>query len=60
VSVPFTAVSAVQMIDSLAENFKKRFNDFRSHAADIRIFETPYSSEVSDASERLRLKSIEI
>jgi hypothetical protein len=32
VSVPFPSVHAVEMTDSLAENFKMIFNDFRSHA----------------------------
>jgi hypothetical protein len=38
VGVPFPSVGAVEMISSLDENFKMRFNDFRSHATNIRIF----------------------
>jgi hypothetical protein len=43
VSVLFQCVRAVEMTESLAENFKTRFNDFRSHATNIRIFENPFS-----------------
>jgi hypothetical protein len=32
VSVPFQSIHAVEMIDSLTENFKMRFNGFHSHA----------------------------
>jgi hypothetical protein len=35
VSVPFPSVRAVEMIDSLTDNFKMRFNDFRRHATNI-------------------------
>jgi hypothetical protein len=49
-------VHAVEVIDSLAENFKIRFNDFRSHATNIHIFENPFSVEVSDAPEKLQLE----
>jgi hypothetical protein len=50
VSVPFPRVCAIEVIDSLAESFKTRFNDFRSHATNIRIVENPFSVEVSDAA----------
>jgi hypothetical protein len=36
------SVRAAEVIDSLAENFKMRPNNFRSHTTNIRIFE-PYS-----------------
>jgi hypothetical protein len=35
-----SSVRAVEMIDSSAKNFKMTFNDFRSHATNIHIFET--------------------
>jgi hypothetical protein len=41
------------MADSLAENFKMRFNDFCNHAANIWIFGNPFSIEVSDAPEKI-------
>jgi hypothetical protein len=43
VSVPFARVHAVEMIHSLADNFKMRSNDFRSHATNKCIFEDPFS-----------------
>jgi hypothetical protein len=49
VSVHFPGVHAVEMIDSLVENFKMRLSDFRSHATNIRIF----SIEGIDAPEKL-------
>jgi hypothetical protein len=52
VSVPFPSAHAVEMIDSLAENFKMRFNDLCSHATNICIFENPFSIDVSDAPEK--------
>jgi Ran GTPase-activating protein (RanGAP) involved in mRNA processing and transport len=55
VTVPFSSVHAVEMTDYLAENFKMRFNDFCSHAINIRIFENAFSIEVSDAPEKLQL-----
>jgi len=48
VSVPFPSVRALDAVDSLAENFKMRFSDFRSHATIARIFENQFSVEVSD------------
>jgi hypothetical protein len=59
-SVPFPSVCAVEMFDSLAKNFKMRFNDFCSHATNICIFETPFSIEVSDAAEKLQLEMTEL
>jgi hypothetical protein len=50
VSVRFPGLCAVEMIDSLIENFKIRFNDLHSHDTNIQISETPFSPEVSDAS----------
>jgi hypothetical protein len=50
VGVRFQSVGAVEMIDSLTEYIKIRFNDFHSHATNIQIPETPFSLEVSDAS----------
>jgi len=48
------------MIGSLAESFKMRFNDFRSHTANIRIFENTFSVEVSDGPEKLQLEMYEL
>jgi hypothetical protein len=45
-SDPFPHVHAVEMIDSLAENFKMRFSDFYILATNTRIVETPFSCEV--------------
>jgi hypothetical protein len=60
VSVPFSSVRAVEMIDSLAENFQMRFTDFHSHATNVRIFEKPFFVEVSDAPEKLQLELSEL
>jgi hypothetical protein len=54
VSVPFPSVHAIEIINSLAENFKMRFNDFHSHPTNICIFENPFSIEVCDAPEKLQ------
>jgi hypothetical protein len=43
------------MIDSVAENFKMRFSDFRSHATDIRIPETQVPVEVIYTVEKMQL-----
>jgi len=43
VSVPFPSVRALEMVDSLAENFKMRLDVFRSHDRNIRDFENPFS-----------------
>jgi hypothetical protein len=59
VSVPFPHVCAVEMTDSLAENFKMRFSDFHSHSTNICIFENPFSVDVSDAVEKLYLEFTE-
>jgi hypothetical protein len=37
----------VEIIDCLAENFKIRFTDFRSHVTCIPIFYNPFFDEVS-------------
>jgi hypothetical protein len=58
-SVPFPSVHAVEIIHSLAKNFQMRFNDFHSHATNIHIFENPFSTEVSDAPEKLQLELTE-
>jgi hypothetical protein len=50
-SVPFQNARAVEMINSLAENFKMRFSDIRSHVKNIRIFEHAFSFEVGDVPE---------
>jgi hypothetical protein len=42
VTVPLPSVRAIEMIDSLAENFIIRFNDFRNHAKNMRVFETHF------------------
>jgi hypothetical protein len=52
VSVPFPNFRTVEMTDSLAENFEMRFNNFRSHAKNVRIFENPFSAEVSGNPEK--------
>jgi hypothetical protein len=57
---PFPRVRAVEMTDSLAENFKMKFRDFCSHATSKRIFENPSSIEASDAPEKLRLELVEM
>jgi hypothetical protein len=54
------SVHAVEMIDTLAENFKMRVGDFCSHATNICILENPFSLEISDASEKLQPKLIEL
>jgi hypothetical protein len=59
-SVPFPSVHAIEMTDSLAENFKMRFNDFHNHATNIHIFEDPFSVEVSDAPEKLQPELTEL
>jgi hypothetical protein len=46
VNVPFLSVRCVETIDSLATSFQIRFNDFRSHATYICIFENPFYVEV--------------
>jgi hypothetical protein len=46
----------MEMINSLAENFKMRFSDFHCYARNICIFENPFSVEVSDAPEKLQLE----
>jgi acyl carrier protein len=51
-SLLFPSFSTVEMIDSLTEKFKTRFNDFRSHATNTSIFKNPLSVEVSDVTER--------
>jgi len=57
VSVPFPCVRAVEMIDSLAENFKMRFSDFHSHVINKHtIFGNPFSIEVSDAPGKQQLE----
>jgi hypothetical protein len=60
VNVPFPNVHAVEMTDSLAENFKMRFNDIPSHATNIGIFENLFSFEVSDATEKRQLELTEL
>jgi len=59
-SVPLPSVRAKEVFDSLAENFKVRFNDFRSHAINVRNFETPFPVEVSDVPEKLQIELTEM
>jgi hypothetical protein len=47
------------MIYFLAEKFKMGFNDFRSHATNIRIFENP-SSVKSVATEVLQPELVDL
>jgi hypothetical protein len=51
VSVLFLNVRAVEM-----ENFKVKFNDSRSHSANVCIFGNLFSSEDSDAPELSELQ----
>jgi hypothetical protein len=51
---------AVEIIYSLAENFKIRSNDFRSYATNIHNSENPFSVEVSDVTEQLQLELTEL
>jgi hypothetical protein len=60
VSGPFSSVSAAEIMSSLAEKFKMRFNDFCSHAGNTHISEKPFSIEVIDASEKLQLEVNEL
>jgi hypothetical protein len=48
-SVLIPYIRVVEMIDSLAENFKMRFNGFRCH-------ENPFSVEVNDDPEKLQFQ----
>jgi hypothetical protein len=54
--VHFPGVRAVEMIDYLAGNFKTRFYYFRCHSTNIRLFENPFSVEVSDALGKPKLR----
>jgi hypothetical protein len=54
------SVHRVEMIYSLSKNFKVGFDIIRSHATDVRIFENPFSVEVSDASEKLQFELSEL
>jgi hypothetical protein len=60
VNVPFLSACAVEFTDYLAENFKMRFNEFCSHAINLRIFENSFSIEVDDASGNLQLELLEL
>jgi hypothetical protein len=60
VNVLFPGSRAVEMIDSMAGNFKMRVSDLRSHATNIRSFEHSLSFEVSDVPEKLLLELIEL
>jgi hypothetical protein len=57
-SVPFPTVRDVEMIDSLAANFKMRFNDFRSRDINIRTSENPFFVEVSDGPKEMQRELI--
>jgi hypothetical protein len=52
---PLQVYGAVEMIDSVAENFTMRFNHFRSHARNIHIFENAFSVEFSDDTKKRSL-----
>jgi hypothetical protein len=43
VSVLFPLAHAVEMIGSLADNFKMKFSDLHSRATDLSIFETTWT-----------------
>jgi predicted PolB exonuclease-like 3'-5' exonuclease len=60
VSVPFPCVRAVEMIDSLAEDFKTRFSDFRSHATNIRVFDNPSPLKSQMLQKKLKLELIKL
>jgi hypothetical protein len=60
VSVTFPGVCTVEIIESSAENFKMRFNDFRSLATNILIFKGPFCVKVSDAPEKMQFELIEL
>jgi hypothetical protein len=60
VSAPFPSARAAEMTDSLAENFKIRFNDSHCHTTNIRIFENLFSIKVSNAQEKLKLELTEM
>jgi hypothetical protein len=51
VTVPFPDVRAVEMHDALANNFKKRFNEFHSHSTNLRVFDDSICIDDSVASE---------
>jgi hypothetical protein len=59
VSLLFSSVRVAEMINSLAENFKMRSNNFSSHATNICIFEK-FSVEVSDAPEKMQFELTEL
>jgi hypothetical protein len=48
------------MIDSLAENFKTRFNGLSSHATYVRMSEDPFLVEISDTPEKLQFEVTEL
>jgi hypothetical protein len=60
VSVTLPSVHAVEVIHSMAENFKLRVNDFHSHATNLCVFENPFFIEVSDTPEKLQLELTEL
>jgi len=58
ISTPFPSDQAIEMIDSLAENFKIRFSDFHGHVTHTHISENAASIEDSDAPEKLLPQTI--
>jgi hypothetical protein len=55
-NVTFPSGGAVEMIHSLAENFKIRSTYFSSFATNKRTFYNPSFVEVSDATEKLQFE----
>lgn len=41
------SIPSAEMIDCLADNFKVRFSEFRSHVINILVFEKPFSVKIS-------------
>jgi hypothetical protein len=56
----FKGFHIVEMIDSLAENFKMGFSYVHGHATNIRDFENPFSVEVSGPSEKSKFELSEL
>lgn len=56
VSVPLPRVRAVEMTDSLAQNFKMIWND----KYNCTYLRNPFSFEVGDAPEKLQHESVEL
>ena len=50
----------VTMVHGLREEFSSRFEDFRLHASDFKLFATPFDVEVSTASECFQMELIDL